>query len=293
MEPKSGGAVEERLIHGTGVVIQTTRDLQISDHGARANTSGLVNNHRQRVKTLTCEHVRLGIIGNAMLLAQRVELAGQFSAVSCGQFSQLKARTCLILVGSTAFDQQLGHFVGTDLVELIDLTEHALDIGQAKTTVETFRKLTVVRMHGGLRQTELTQTFQCRYHDQRQLDLVMIGQITVADHIDIGLHELAETTFLRAFATPDLLNLPTLERECQIAGMFDHITAQRNSQIEVQTKAVLNRSVGLMTDLLKAAQQVNFLAGFALLEQTRTLLNSTSFNANEAIELEKLHGACR
>ena len=114
-----------------------------------------------------------------------------------------------------------------------------------------------------------------------------VGTATAGtDHVDIGLHELAETTFLRAFATPDLLNLPTLERECQIAGMFDHITAQRNSQIEVQTKAVLNRSVGLMTDLLKAAQQVNFLAGFALLEQTRTLLNSTSFNANEAIELE-------
>lgn len=41
-----------------------------------------------------------------------------------------------------------------------------------------------------------------------------------------------------------------------------------------------------MTDLLKTAQQVNLLAGFAFFEQTRTLLNRTSFNAYEAIELE-------
>ena len=68
--------------------------------------------------------------------------------------------------------------------------------------------------------------------------------------------------------------------------MFDDITAQRNSQIEVQTKAVLNRSVGLVSDFLKTAQQVNLLAGLAFLEQAGTLLNSTSFNANEAIELE-------
>ena len=102
----------------------------------------------------------------------------------------------------------------------------------------------------------------------------------------IGLHELAETTFLRTFATPDLLNLPTLERERQITRMLNDITAQRNSQIKMQTKTIFNRSVGLMTDLLKTAQQVNLLAGLAFLEQAGTLLNSTSFNAYEAIELE-------
>ena len=75
-----------------------------------------------------------------------------------------------------------------------------------------------------------------------------------------------KTSFLRAFATPDLLNLPTFERERQIAGMFDDITAQRNGQIEVQTKTILNRSVGLVSDLLKTAQQVNLLAGLAFLE---------------------------
>ena len=114
----------------------------------------------------------------------------------------------------------------------------------------------------------------------------MVRQIAIADHIDIGLYELAETTFLRALATPDFLDLPTLERERQITRMLDDVTAQWNCQIEVQAKTILNRSVGLMTDFLETAQQVNLLAGLAFLEQARTLLNSTSFNAYEAIQLE-------
>ena len=114
----------------------------------------------------------------------------------------------------------------------------------------------------------------------------MVGQVAVADHVDIGLDELAETSFLRTFATPHLQNLPTLEREREVAGMLDHIPAQRHGQIEVQTKTILNRSVGLVSDFLKTAQQVNLLAGLAFLEQAGTLLNSTGFNAYEAIELE-------
>ena len=68
--------------------------------------------------------------------------------------------------------------------------------------------------------------------------------------------------------------------------MLDHIPAQRHGQIEVQTQPVIDRRVGFVSDLLKTAQQVNLLAGLAFLEQAGTLLNSTGFNAYEAIELE-------
>ena len=68
--------------------------------------------------------------------------------------------------------------------------------------------------------------------------------------------------------------------------MLDHIPTQRNRQIKMQAQTILNRSVGLVSDLLKTAQQVNLLAGLAFLEQAGTLLNSTGFNAYEAIELE-------
>ncbi len=223
-----------------------------------------------------------------MLRAQRVELFGQLLAVGRGQLSQFKACLGLGLVGPTAFDEQFRHFVGPDLVELVDLAQNALDVGEAETTVEAFGKLAVVRVHGGLRQAERTKALQRRHHDQRQFDLVVVGQVAVADHIDVRLHELAETPLLRTLATPDLLDLPPFEREGQIARMFDDVPAQRNGEIEMQTQAVLNRSVGLVTDLLQAAQQINLLAGLAFLEQARTLLDSASFNAYEAIELENI-----
>ena len=68
--------------------------------------------------------------------------------------------------------------------------------------------------------------------------------------------------------------------------MLDHIPTQRNRQIKMQAQTILNRSVGLVTDLLQTTQQVNLLAGLTLLQQARTLLNRTSFNADEAIEFE-------
>ena len=125
---QSGGAVEERLIHGTGVVIKTTGDFQIGDHGARTDARGLVDDHRQRVESLACQHVGVGIRRDVMLGAQCVELVGQFLAVGGGQLGQFEAGTGLGFVGAAAFDEQLGHLIGADLVELVDLTQHAFDI---------------------------------------------------------------------------------------------------------------------------------------------------------------------
>ena len=143
-------------------------------------------------------------------------------------------------------------------------------------------------MHGGLRQTELTQTFQCGHHDQRQFDLVMVGQIAIADHVDVGLHELAEAAFLRTLATPHLLNLPALERERQRTRVLDHIPAQRHGQIEMQAQTLFNRSVGFMTDLLQTAQQVNLLAGLAFFQQRSAGFHRSRLNADEAVELKNL-----
>ena len=83
-----------------------------------------------------------------MLGAQCVELVGQFLAVGGGQLGQFEAGTGLGFVGAAAFDEQLGHLIGADLVELVDLTQHAFDICKAQTTVEAFGEFAVVRMHG-------------------------------------------------------------------------------------------------------------------------------------------------
>ena len=114
----------------------------------------------------------------------------------------------------------------------------------------------------------------------------MVGQVTVADHVDIGLDELAETSFLRTFATPHLLNLPTLEREREVTGMLDHIPAQRHGQIEVQTQPVIDWRVGFVPDLLQTGQQVNLLAGLAFFEQTGALFHRACLDADETVELE-------
>ena len=178
--------------------------------------------------------------------------------------------------------------MGADLVEFVNLAEHTLDIGQTKPTVEALGQLAVVRVHGGLRQAEFTQPFQCVHHDQRELHLIVRRERAVADHVDVGLHELAETPFLRALAPPHLLNLPAFERERQRAGMLHHVPAQRNRQVEVQAEPLFDRDVGFMADLLKTGEQVDLLARLAFLQQTRPLFDGTRFDADEPVELEYL-----
>lgn len=280
------GAVEEGLVHGTGVVVQAAGDLKIRDDGARADSGGLIDDHGQRVQTLAGQRVCLGVGGDAVPGSKGVELLGQLGAVDGGQLGQLKAGLRLALARAAGLDEQLGHLVGTDLVELVDLTQHALDVVKAQATVEAFGKLAVVRMHSRLGQAELAQAFQRGDHDQRQFHLVVVRQIAVADHIDVGLDELAETALLRALATPHLLDLPTLERECEIARMLDHVPAQRHGQIEVQAEPLLNRSVGFVADILQTTQQINLFAGLALLQQRSPSFHGSCLDAEEAIELE-------
>ena len=140
--------------------------------------------------------------------AQGVEAFGQFRAVRGGQVGQLQAGRGLRLAGATLADEQLGHLVGADLVKLVDLAQHAFDVVQSQTTVEALGQFAVVRVHGGLRQAELAQGLQRGDHHQRQFHFIVVGQFPIADHVDVGLHEFAETALLGAFATPDLLDLP-------------------------------------------------------------------------------------
>ena len=159
---------------------------------------------------------------------------------------------------------------------------------QAKATVEPLRQLAIIGVHGGLGEAIRAQLFQCGDHDQRQFHFIVVGQVAGADHVDVGLHELAEAAFLRTLATPHLLNLPALERERQRTRVLDHIPAQRHGQIEMQAQTLFNRSVGFMTDLLQTAQQVNLLAGLAFFQQRSAGFHRSRLNADEAVELKNL-----
>ena len=142
--------VEEGLVYGTGVVVESTGDLQVGDHRARADEGGFVDDHRERVQSLPGQHVRGGIGRDAVRGAQRVELVGELLAVGGGEFGQFQAGAGLRFIGAARVDEQLRHFVRADLVELVDLAKHSLDVGQAKSAVEAFGQLAVVRVHGRL-----------------------------------------------------------------------------------------------------------------------------------------------
>ena len=143
-------------------------------------------------------------------------------------------------------------------------------------------------MHGGLGEAIRAQLFQRGDHDQRQFHFIVVGQVAGTDHVDVGLHELAEAAFLRTLATPHLPNLPALERERQRTRVLDHIPAQRHGQIEMQAQPLFNRSVGFMTDLLQTAQQVDLLAGLAFFQQRSAGFYRSRLNADEAVELKNL-----
>ena len=69
-------------------------------------------------------------------LAQRIELSGKLGTVGGGELGQFEAGARLCLGGAAGLGEQSGHLIGTDLVELVDLAQHAFDVRQAKATVE-------------------------------------------------------------------------------------------------------------------------------------------------------------
>ena len=98
---KRGGAVEEGLVDGAGVIVESTGDLQVRDHGAGADGGGLVDDHGQGIESLTGQLIGLGILGDAVRLAQRVELGSQLGTIGGGKLGQFEAGARLGL-GRTA-----------------------------------------------------------------------------------------------------------------------------------------------------------------------------------------------
>lgn len=246
----------------------------------------LVDDHRQGVEAFLGHRVVLAVHVDVVNLAQAIEPADELAAVGRRDAGELEARTRLILARTARGNEQTHDLVGAHLVELVDLAQHAFDVGQAQATVEPFGKLAVVGVHSGLGKPVLAQFLERAHHDERQFDLVVLRQRTFAHHVDVGLHEFTETAFLRPFATPYLLDLPALERERQFAGMLHHIAAQRHGQVEMQAEPTLDRRLGLMPHLLQPRQQIDLLARLAFLQQARAGLDGAGLYTHKPIEFE-------
>ncbi len=61
-------------------------------------------------------------------------------------------------------------------------------------------------------------------------------QLADVDDVDVGLGELAVATFLRALATPYLLDLVATEREGEVPGVLQHVAGERHGEVEVQAE---------------------------------------------------------
>ena len=125
-------------------------------------------------------------------------------------------------------------------------------------------------------------------HDEGDLDVVVERQGAVADDIDVGLDELAETPLLGTLSAPDLLNLVALEGEGEQPGVVDDVAGERDGQVEVKAQllARVRIGLGLAGVGLQAVEEVDLLGGLALLRELDQRLDGAGLDTAESVELE-------
>ena len=176
----------------------------------------------------------------------------------------------------------LSHALRANLLQLIDGTQHGRGVGQAQAQVEALGQLAVIHAQLEIGNRQLRQRID---NDQREGHVVTERQLTVTNHVNVCLGELACAALLRALATPDLLNLVTREREVQVAGVLDHVAGERHGQVKVQSQLFLSLSSLV---LLQARNCVNFLVNLTLAQQLLNSLYRTSLNRGETMQLKSL-----
>ncbi len=109
------------------------------------------------------------------------------------------------------------------------------------------------------------------------------GQGIGADDVHIGLDELAEAAILGALTAPHLLDLVSLEREVQLARVLQHVSRQRDGEIEVQSELGV---LGIAS--LEAVEQIDLLGGFPLAQKLIEWFDGTRLDSREPVQLERL-----
>ena len=117
--------------------------------------------------------------------------------------------------------------------------------------------------------------------DERDLDVVVVGERPHADDVDIGLGELAVATLLRPLPAPHFLRLVAPEREGQVAGVLQHVAGERHGEIEVQTQLV----DGVVLRV-QAADDVDLLLDLAFAGQLLQRLDGARLDGAETVQFE-------
>src|SRR5690606_9872057 len=157
-----------------------------------------------------------------------------------------------------------------------------------EAAVEALGDTAVVDEHADLGHADVAQRAERLGHDERQLDLVVVGQLARTDHVDVGLRELAEAAVLGAAAAPPLLDLVALEREREVPGVLEDVARERDREVEVQAELLVApaRRVGVARLLLQAPQDVDLLGRLALAQELVERLDRARLDPAEPVQLE-------
>ncbi len=257
------------LVDGAGVVVEAAGDAQVGDDGAGSPGVRAVDDGDELLDALVQQHVgdaqradpvREGCVGRA----DRGELEAPIRG------GRAEAR----LAG-----EQVGDLGGADLVELVDGAQHRGRVVGPDAPVEALGELAVVDLDDRRRDGQLGQDAG---HDDGHLDLVLERQRVAADHVDVGLGELAEPALLGALAAPHLLDLVAPERELQVPGVLEHVAREGHRQVEVQAQA----RVGLALAGVQPTQDVDLLVDLALAQHLLERLHRSRLERGEAVQLE-------
>ena len=144
--------VEEGLVYGTGVVVvESTGDLLVwaitAPGRMRAASSTIIAGVSSpcRASAYAAESAAMPCAAHS---ASNLS-ASSLPSAAVSSASSRQARACASSAPHVS-TSSFAAFVRADLVELVDLAKHSLDVGQAKSAVEAFGQLAVVRVHGRL-----------------------------------------------------------------------------------------------------------------------------------------------
>ncbi len=177
-------------------------------------------------------------------------------------------------------DQDGSNAVRADLVQLVDRPHDRADVLDPEALVEALDQPAVVELHGDRRHREAGERLR---HHLGDLDVVVEGQRVPADHVDVGLPELAVPALLGPLAAPGLLDLVAAERELEVAGVLQDVPRERHGEVEVQRERVVRPLVGV-----QPPDGVDLLVDLALAQQLVQRLDRPRLQRREAGQLERV-----
>ena len=272
-------ALHVDLDDGAGVVVEAARDTQVGldsdpvvDLVARRRRSRRARRRARRDPTSSSSSV-----------TPRAATCSTSESSLTRIVASARHRSACSARGTCALDQQPGHGLGRQLVELVDLPDRLGHVGDPEPAVEALDQLAVVDLDRQPRQGEPGQGLD---HHPHHLDVVVERQLVATDDVDVGLGELAVATLLGPLATPRGLDLVAPERELQVAGVLQDVAGERDGQVEVQAQLPTSRCRPPTVVGLEPAQDVDLLVDLTALGEPVERLDGAGLDVGEAVQLE-------